>query len=302
MDFGKLDSLQGVTFTLPQDAPLTQEVLGLASQEPLQLYTGLPILSDAGYVGRLYPKGVASREYFRLYSQRFNTLEFNTTHYGIPKAETVRHWARSVENNFRYCPKVPQSVSHSGNLMKTLTDRDLFLEVIQLLGDNLGTQFIQFPPQFGPERLLELIEFLRQWPSEFSLAVELRDAAWFEPGQPAWMELCQFLREQGIGLVITDVSGRRDVLHMTLTVPEVFVRFNGYGLHPTDYSRTDSWIKRLRTWQQMGLQRAYFFQHQPHPPNSLDMITYMAKKWNREGEPAMAVPRLENPNAQQSLF
>ncbi|HAA10158.1 MAG TPA: DUF72 domain-containing protein [Cytophagales bacterium] len=302
MDFGKLESLQGATFTLPQDAAMTHEVLTQAAKQPLALYAGLPILSDPGYVGRLYPKGVASREFFRLYSQRFNTLEFNTTHYGIPKAETVRHWARSVNASFRYCPKVPQSISHSGNLMKTLADRDSFLEVIQLLGEKLGTQFIQFPPQFGPERLPELIEFLKQWPKEVPLAVELRDAAWFEPGQGAWVELCQFLNEKGIGLVITDVSGRRDVLHMTLTLPEVFVRFNGYGLHPTDYSRTDDWIDRLRAWQRLGLQRVYFFQHQPHPPNSLDMITYMAQQWNKTGTPHMAVPRLENPDAQQSLF
>ena len=80
------------------------------------------------------------------------------------------------------------------------------------------------------------------------------------------------------------------------------VRFNGYGLHATDYVRTRDWIARLRVWQARGLERVYFFQHQHEPANSLDMMVYMVKEWNEGGEPLLNLPRLTPPNAQQSLF
>lgn len=303
MDFGRLPDIKDVDWTLPADAPENEATLKRLSQgRHLQAYIGLPILADPEYVGRMYPPGTKSKEYFRLYSQRFNTLEFNTTHYGIPRAETVDHWRNSVPDTFRYCPKVPQSISHSGNLATTYAERDAFIEVIQRLGPTLGPQFIQFPPQFGPDRLTELIEFLRDWPSEVALTVELREESWFEPGNESWNELTQALSEFGIGLVITDTAGRRDVLHMQLTVPSVLVRFNGYELDSTDYTRTKAWIQRLRKWQSLGLESLYFFQHQHHPHNSLALTKYMVEEWNKDGEPTLNVPRLQNPDAQQSLF
>ena len=67
----------------------------------------------------------------------------------------------------------------------------------------------------------------------------------------------------GHGTVITDVAGRRDVLHMQLTTPVLMLRFVGNGLHPTDYQRSDDWIARIADWWQRGLQAAYIFIHQP---------------------------------------
>ncbi len=43
------------------------------------------------------------------------------------------------------------------------------------------------------------------------------------------------LRNLGMGLIITDTAGRRDVVHMHLPVPRALIRFVGNSLHPTDY-------------------------------------------------------------------
>ena len=134
------------------------------------------------------------------------------------------------------------------------------------------------------------------------MTVELRDPDWFLPEAEAWATLMAALVDWKIGLVITDVAARRDVLHMALSTPYTLVRFNGYGLHPSDYERTQAWVMRLNSWARQGMHSFYFFQHQHHPPNSLDMVTYMAREWNAGHPSQLTGPRLQNPGAQQSLF
>jgi hypothetical protein len=59
-------------------------------------------------------------------------------------------------------------------------------------------------------------------------------------------ELFTTLKEINMGAVITDTSGRRDCAHMHLTIPKAFIRYVGNSLHPTDYTRTDAWIERMK--------------------------------------------------------
>lgn len=302
MDFGYLPQVGEVDFSLPQDNSITASTLAAGRRGSLTCYVGLPILADSGYMGSLYPPGTKPRDFLRLYSQRFNAIEFNTTHYGIPKTDTVSQWRNSVPDTFRFCPKIPQSVSHVSDLRTAYIDRDRFLEVILGLGPCLGPMFIQFPPALDPSRLDELMGFLENWPKAFPLVVELRDEGWFHSTSQPFAELLHLMQNQGIGMVLTDVAGRRDVLHMALPTSVAFIRFNGYSLHASDYSRTNSWIARLRTWQHLGLKEAYFFHHQHTPALSLQMVSYMAERWNKGGVPEIKVPRLTRPDAQQSLF
>jgi len=75
------------------------------------------------------------------------------------------------------------------------------------------------------------------------------------------MELLQTLQKLKIGFIITDTSGRRDCAHMNLTVSKAFIRFVGNSLHPTDHTRIDDWMKRIRYWLENGLQELYFIMH-----------------------------------------
>jgi uncharacterized protein YecE (DUF72 family) len=84
------------------------------------------------------------------------------------------------------------------------------------------------------------------------------------------------MAEAEMGTVLTDVAGRRDVLHMHLTSSIAMIRFVGNGLHPTDYSRIDSWIPRLRQWHQQGLQEVYFFTHEPDNLLAPELAKYLA--------------------------
>ena len=86
------------------------------------------------------------------------------------------------------------------------------------------------------------------------------------------------LKARGLGFAITDVALRRDVLHMCLTNQTAFIRFNGYGLHQSDYKRLDEWIARLKLWREAGIEKVYFFMHQANEEHTPVLVNYFSKK------------------------
>ena len=84
-----------------------------------------------------------------------------------------------------------------------------------------------------------------------------------------------------MGAVISDTIGRRDCVHMELTIPHAFIRFVDSGDEQTDLQRLDEWAKRLKSWKQQGLQSLYFFIHAGDAP-ALTLFKYFIPKLNRE--------------------
>lgn len=277
MEFGKLPDISQVEFCLPPDAPETQAVLqGSMPLEKWPFYIGATGWAMKEWVGTYYPAGTATKDYLAAYGNQFNTIELNTTHYRVPDPSTVQRWKAQTPDDFRFCPKIPQAISHSRDLGASGWQIQAFAEGIALLGNRLGTSFIQLPPHFGPPQLPVLECFLKKWPPELPLAVEFRHPAWFNsPG--SMQEAAALLSAFGTGTVITDVAGRRDVLHMCLTAPFAFIRFVGNGLHPSDYERVAEWTGRLQQWFGNGLQRVFFFAHEPDNLQAPELAAFLGK-------------------------
>jgi hypothetical protein len=53
-------------------------------------------------------------------------------------------------------------------------------------------------------------------------------------------------------------------------------------LHPTDYTRTDAWVKRMKYWLDHGLQELYFFVHMHDEATSPELTVYLVDKMNKE--------------------
>lgn len=261
MDFGKLPSVDAVDFSLPPEPPENAEVLD-GIRRPLRVYVGATGYNMKAWVGRWYPAGTPERQFLACYSQRFNTIEFNTTHYRIPDTATVARWRTAVPDDFRFCPKIPQTVSHARRLTDAQGDMEQFCAAILGLGDALGCCFMQLPPHVGPERLTDLARFLEVFAPKIPLAVEVRHPAFFADAD-AGRALFSLLHACQTAAVITDVAGRRDVCHGRLTTRRTLIRFVGNALHPTDFSRTRAWAERLAYWAEKGLEEAYFFGHEP---------------------------------------
>jgi uncharacterized protein YecE (DUF72 family) len=100
------------------------------------------------------------------------------------------------------------------------------------------------------------------------------------------------LEKNNISNVIVDTAGRRDLLHMRLTNPTAFVRYVGAN-HPTDYTRLDDWIKRLKEWQEQGIKEIDFFIHQNIEKESPLLSAYFIKKLNKELGSHLKIPNEE---------
>ena len=276
MKFGKLDSLAGVDFQLPVDPPQQAAVWAAsAPAQPPALYIGPTGYNMKAWVGKWYPTGAKEKDFLRYYGQQFNTIEHNTTHYRIPDAATVARWREETPADFRFCPKIPQTISHAPDMGLHDGQIPFFGSMIQGLEEKMGCCFLQLPPYFSIRELPLLIRFLKVFPATLPLAVEARHESFFE-NAASTAAFFQALTDYGASSVITDVAGRRDVCHMQLTNARVLIRFVGNGLHPTDFTRIDAWAGRLQKWFDAGLQEAYVFTHEPDNLLAPDLAAYCA--------------------------
>ncbi len=306
MKFGKLQDISNVDFSIPPDHPHTSEVLKnlpKRSGKP-QVFVGCTGWGMKEWVGNVYPIGTKSKDYLRHYVRQFNTIELNTTHYRIPNADTISKWETTAPNDFQYCPKIPQTISHSRDLGKSNDSLLRFCDAISGLEQNLGCSFLQVPPYFDYQRLPALEAFLERLPNHIPLAVEIRHESWFSTPNDLNI-FSKLLQKYNVATVITDVAGRRDVFHQLLTSETAMVRFVGNGLHDTDFQRIDDWVARLSDWFDKGLHQVYFFTHQPDNLLAPEMADYFANAMHAAYDVDIRGPKLntnENTGEQMSLF
>jgi uncharacterized protein YecE (DUF72 family) len=296
MQFGKSDHLDGFPaghFTLPPDPPQTQRVLAAAGAGPLDVRVGGTLWNVPAWRGSLYPARTPQREWPTHYGRHFGTLEFNATHYRIYPPEKMAAWAAALPEDFLFCPKFPQIITHFRRFRQCDGPTDDFIQGLLALGKRLGPSFIQLPPQFAPTQVEPLLDYLARWPRELPLAIEFRHPDWFS-GHPHAEAVWSAMEEYGIGSVLSDTALRRDAVHMRLTAPFILVRFGGGDGHPTDASRLTDWADRLRAWGAAGLRGFYFLIHQPDSIRTPETALTFAQAWKTAAPdaPAVRAPQL----------
>jgi uncharacterized protein YecE (DUF72 family) len=302
MEFGKVQHIDNIDLSLPPDDPVTDRLwreLATVAHKPLRVHVGGTEWGRASWVGRVYPRGTKSTQFLSHYARQFRTVELNTLFYGLPSSAVIQRWASMVGEAFRFCPKFPETISHRQQLVHAAADTAAFVAAVRSLGPKLGPAFLQLSEGFGPDRVAVLEQYVRELPRDFRVGVELRHPGWFGPAAPA--AVWDRFREWGVGTVITDVAGRRDVLHMRLTTPVAFVRFVSNGLHPADYRRADAWAERIRDWALKGLQEVYFFVHSPDEATSPEMMAYVIGRFNEKLGVELPVPSLANGGQAENL-
>lgn len=303
MKFGKTADLNAVDFRLPKDPPenrarIDRYQLGHDDGRP-NLYLGATGWSMKEWIGKWYPPRAKAADFLEHYGKQFNTIELNTTHYRIPTENTIRKWVEGTPADFRFCPKIPQTISHVGNLDVGGENTRRFIGAIDGLGEKMGCAFIQLPPYFGFDRLPVLKRFLEGWPKLLPLAVEVRHADWFSH-RDRTAALMDLLAAHRTAAVITDVAGRRDVLHMYVTAPRTMIRFVGNGLHSTDFLRLTDWTSRLRRWR---LPEVYFFPHEPDNLLAPDATAWLYESLQQQDWAEVRGPKAIPPEPEQgSLF
>jgi uncharacterized protein YecE (DUF72 family) len=208
----------------------------------------------------------------------------------MPTRKQTSGWKSKVGDDFKFCPKFVDQITHIKRLKEVdeLTDR--FLEGISGFEKNLGPVFLMPHPGMGPKTVETLEAFIQSLPNDIELYTELRHKDWFANPE-AFEAVFAMLELNHSGSIITDASGRRDCVHMRLTTPSAFIRFVGNGLHPTDYTRCEDWIQRMKSWADQGINTLYFFMHQHEELHSPELCRYLIPKINEQLGTNIHVPQ-----------
>jgi len=239
-------------------------------------YIGLPQWQhDAWDTGPLAGRGSALRRY----AHHFNSVEGNTTFYGVPSQSTVARWADETPANFRFCFKFRQEISHRSALVASHPKVLEQLAALEPLREKMGLLCLQLPQSFGPEGLSELEHFVAGLPPEFNYSVEVRNLAFFEKGEEE-RRLNQLLGQYAVNRVMFDTRALfgqpatdaatleaqqkkpRVPLHVLATGRQPQVRFIAPMAYQQAERYLDQWVTKVVSWLDAGLE-PYLFFHTP---------------------------------------
>jgi uncharacterized protein YecE (DUF72 family) len=291
MKFGKVDHPENVDFTLPKDHPGIRKILSKQKKTNVpNLYVGCAKWNRTDLKG-FYPRG--TKDELAYYSTQFNSIELNATFYRIFPADVFAGWYEKTPDDFRFFPKFFQGISHWKRLQDCEDTLNEYILNASNLKEKLEMPFVQLPGNFGPKNMDRLEPFFKMLPKDIKPAIEFRHTDWFNDETTA-DELYDLLEKYKITNAIVDAAGRRDLLHMRLTTPTAFIRYNGSN-HESDYTRLDDWIDRLEEWIDQGLQNIYFFVHQNLEKASPLLSAHFIEQANARFGTKLHIPKLDNP-------
>lgn len=289
MKFGQVDNPAEIDFTLPEDHPDTKRVLNAhKNNKPFQVYVGCAKWNRQDLKG-FYPRG--TKDELTYYATQFNSIELNATFYGAPDAQQVKTWKEKTPKEFKFFPKLPNTISHYRRLINVEDPVESFCDAISHFEEKLGMVFLQMHDNFKPKDFDRVEKFVENFPKGIPLAIEVRNTDWFKD-KDASERLYNLLEENEVANIVVDTAGRRDMLHMRLTSPIAFVRYVGAN-HESDYTRLDDWLERIKHWRDEGLQSLYFFVHQNVEKESPLLSAYFIDKLNKHFDLQLKAPSLQ---------
>ncbi|HEY0370806.1 MAG TPA: DUF72 domain-containing protein [Thermoanaerobaculia bacterium] len=193
----------------------------------------------AAWIGPFYPLGTRSPEFLSIYARAFHIVEVDSSFYAIPDVRAVRAWAERTPRDFTFTLKMPQEITHERRLVDA---EDLALEFFDRareLGPRLGPILMQMGPDFGPDELPALDQFIPKLPRDLRFAIELRQSRWTR--NEVLAPLLELLTEYGVALALSD--GRwipRETMIGLAERPTAdfhYVRWMGPDRNITDFSK-----------------------------------------------------------------
>src|SRR5438067_9913565 len=128
------------------------------------------------WVGPFYPSGTRTAEFLTAYTRAFRAVEVDSTFYAIPDARAVRAWAERTPPDFTFALKMPKEVTHQRRLRDADGLLRKFLDRARELGPKLGPILLQMGPDFTPEELPAVEQFVTSLPRDLRFALELRQS------------------------------------------------------------------------------------------------------------------------------
>ncbi len=203
--------------------------------------TATPLSVEGPYVGTsgwsypswkpgFYPPETKPTEFLRHYSERFRTVELNTTGYRLPAEQQFERWAGQTPPGFRFAPK----------LNAYTRDLTTFEERVRRLGDRLGPIRVVVGSK-RDDGLLHLM--LGSLDPILQLAFDFRHDSW-----------------EGIESKLPPNAVR--VNDLEAAAPFRYLRFRD---PPYDDSALRSWAGKIRPLAADGIDVYCYFRHEDEP-------------------------------------
>ena len=290
--------------------------MAASSYETGSFFLGCAVWAYPGWNGSFYPKQPGDT--LERYAERLTTVEGNSFFYALPATATLEAWVERTPEEFRFCPKLPRDVTHSGLLEPFIGLSRKFLDYLRPLAPRLGPIFAQLPPSYGPQHFDDLEVFLRAWPTEAPpLLVEVRHADWYEPQPHAALKA--LTTHLGVGRVVLDTRAvygegpdpQVATRNRKPKVPAVplatartcMVRYIGNPDMERNESNLDEWARKVDSWLPAG-RDVYFFAHCPEEEHSPFIARELQRRLEDLGAPVPPLPWDGVPGTplQQDLF
>lgn len=251
------------------------------------------------------------------YAASFSSVEGNTTFYGLPRQDTIKQWWHQTSEDFRFCFKFPQTISHQAELRHCDAELNLTFKHLGLLEQRLGMLCLQLPARFRPDHLDQLAAFLRRLPAGFRYAVEVRHPAFFDGGEGE-RQLNRLLMELGVNRIMFDTRSlfanpRTDRVSQEALQqkPRVPLRVLATGsapmlryISPLHWQEglpwLEPWVDKLLEWIDAG-KTPFVFMHTPSNAEAPELARWLAQRLEQK-RPGLkgfvdwvGRPRLEQP-------
>ncbi|MGC9049092.1 MAG: DUF72 domain-containing protein [Patescibacteria group bacterium] len=192
--------------------------------------------------GIFYPENLPTKDWLNYYSQKFQTVEINSSFYHLPRKTTFENWAARVPEKFLFSIKVWRRITHFKKLKNIKKDLKVFFERVLALKEKLGPFLLQFPSNFQAKeenikRLRQFGQFIREDLrlnlSKFTkchFALEFRHQSWFNK------KVYQILKKYNLALCWADTPYYP--YEEIVTADYVYIRLHGHTeLYASKYTK-----------------------------------------------------------------
>lgn len=267
---------------------------------PKHYYLGAPLWALPAWKGTLFTANAKPAEFLEQYAEHFNAVEGNTTFYATPSETNVDRWLHSTPDTFRFSFKFPKDITHKAHLVNVTEATNAFLKRLAPLGQRLH-YLIQLPASFKPAELPKLEAFIKQLPTEYTYAVEVRHPEFFTKA-PQRQALNEVLAHLKVDRVIFDsravhaapkidqateeaqLKKPRLPVQLDTTALQPMLRHIGHPIQTDNEPWLLPWVAQTARWIQEG-KTPFIYLHTPSNVGVPEVAQWFQEQVNQRLSP-----------------
>lgn len=186
-----------------------------------------------------YPEDLPEKDWLKFYSQKFNSVEINSSFYHLIKAATYQRWYNETPADFAFVLKGSRYITHLQRLKTDAQTLDNFLVPAKNLKEKLNCILWQLPSSLHANENI-LANFCKLLKSH-KIAKNLRHA--FEFRHQSWFNQKIYSLLRTLNFALTIAHSNRWPVVIESTADYVYFRFHGSELYSSSYSSDE-----LKNW------------------------------------------------------